>query len=347
MNNVDVTVEISTKDRYDTLQHCLYSVINQTVKPKEVLIFDDGLCKDLSKNTIYANLFKIAERSGVKISHLKGAKNGQVANHQSALEMAEYPLIWRIDDDNMAEANVLEELYKLINQEKVGAAASCVMHPSLFFPELEVTSPKIADCLFYYSSQFAQFDKILEVEHLYSTFLFRKEACAGYPSYLSKVGHREETIMSYEMFLNGWKLLVNGRVITWHLKHPVGGIRTFQDGCLWKRDNLAFLDKLREWGVNLNHYELIMLNNGIGDHFVFKNFLHDIINTRQNKNIIIAACYPDVFFDIVSDKIKIISLHAGRVLSANDSKMMDAYEYGAKNCRGKHIKDIFKEFYLS
>lgn len=342
---VDVTVEISTKDRYEHLQHCLLSVALQSVSPKEVLIFDDGLGKDLRKNQIYSDIFSIFNRKGIKWAVLEGCRKGQVANHQAALDRAETEYVWRLDDDNYAETDVLQKLMQYIDvNEGVGAIASCVLHPSIAFPS-DTTGPLISDSLFYYASQFARFDGYKSVEHLYSTFLYRKTAAKPYPNYLSRVGHREETIFSHEILRNGYELIVLGDAITWHMQASQGGIRMFSGNSRqWDDDETIYLNKLKEWGVKLNSYKLLINELGIGDNYVLKNLLLEIKDKFQDSKILLGTVYPSVYYD--ESDLNLISLHSAKILAKGKSLSYNPYEYLNKKKWNKPLVDGFREFYL-
>ena len=294
---MNITAEISTKDRYDTLILALQSIAAQTLPPKHVIIFDDGQQADLRKISSYRSIFQIFDRKNIKWEVIFGAKKGQVLNHQRAIEMAKTPFIFRCDDDNILEANVLETLSRHMDDPRVGAAAGIVSHLDGFLPN-DATSALIEDSLFKYAIQFSRLNGVMDVQHLYSTFLFRKTAAThGYPLNLSTVGHREESIFTHEIYRNKWKLMVAGNAIIWHLKNPSGGIRSFNNHSLWQHDEEIYLGKLKEWGVRPKEYFLCYLDNGIGDHYVFKSILPEIRKRHPQKKIIIGACYPNVYFD--------------------------------------------------
>ncbi len=343
MNNLDVTASISTRDRYDVLILALQAIAFQTTPPKHLFIFDDGAQADLRQNIVYANIFKLLEQKGINWRVIFGEKKGQVKNHQKTLDMAQTPFIWRLDDDTAPEPQVLETLYKHMSDPKVGAVAGPVAHLDGFLPK-EATSPFIEDSLFKYSIQFAKVEGVKEVQHMYSTFLYRKTAAKhGYPTYLSTVGHREETIFSHGIFRAGWKLLVDGNAITWHLKCPTGGIRGFNNVKLWEDDDRKYIQKLKEWGVRPNEYFLCHLNNGVGDHYVFKGLLPEIRAKHPDKKIIVAACYPDVFFD--EENLEVISLNAGAALSRKPLEAYDIYKFGHDNKWTGHISEIYRKLY--
>ena len=86
---IDVTVEISTKNRYQTtLPICLMSVANQTYTPKKILMFDDGDQKDLRQDPTFASIFALLAAKNIQFECVFGRKKGQVENHQMALSLS-------------------------------------------------------------------------------------------------------------------------------------------------------------------------------------------------------------------------------------------------------------------
>lgn len=343
MTPKDVTVEISTKNRYDILHLCLMSIANQTVSPKEVLIYDDGECKDLREEYIYKNVFHCLENKGINWKVLEGAKKGQIWNHQAALTDSQTEWLYRIDDDNILEANVLEKLLKHTDDPKVGAVGGSVIHPDCLFNE-EVTSTTIRDVHFKYAAQFAPFKGTKEVEHMYSTFLIRKSAAKhGYPLYLSKIAHHEETIFTHEMFRAGWKLIVDGEAITYHFRAPSGGIRSESDLALWDSDENKLKEKLKEWGINTNDYFFMLNMHGLGDHYVMKGILPELRQKYPNKRFLIGATYPAVFFD--EQDVEVMTPMSLLQLSRKPPLDYDVYELGYKLAWEGKIEDLFRKIY--
>lgn len=319
-NNIvtDVTVEISTKNRYDTtLPLCLMAVINQTIKPKRILLFDDGEHRDLRLDPLYRNVFKMFDYHKIDWAVVYGERKGQVLNHQKAIEIATTNLIWRLDDDNIPDPDVLEKLLIAINKdEKIGAVASLVLHPETpyDFSYMGENINQIDTIMDGVNAQWGRHNGLIKnADHLYSTFLFRKTAAIhGYCMQLSLVGHREETIFTYEMKRMGWTLQVVTDAITWHLRFSSGGIRENAVSTDWDNDEKIFQRKMIEWGKNYDISKLIILDNGLGDHYAFKHIVEEV--KEKYPKIVMAVCYPEVFQD---DDIKMISIQEAKDLYGN------------------------------
>lgn len=342
-----VTATISTKDRYfTTLPLVLNAIAMQTRLPDRIIIFDDGEHKDLLQEPLYVDLFSMLGRKGLVCEVIYGARKGQVANHQLALDMATTTCIWRLDDDTIPEPNVLKTLMEALEQNKdVGAVAGLVLHPQ----SVNMCPPNVSGSIKDIDSGInLQWYKHVEteyipVEHLYSTFVYRVEAGKhGYNKDLSPVGHREETMFTYEMFRNGYTLLIDPTVVTWHMRQPTGGIRDYNDPSLWSHDEEIFKHKLSEYGINPVKQKLIVLNNGIGDHYAFKHVLPEIMELNHNSNITMAVCFPDIFKDITG--ISIISI--ADAMKICDISKYDIYKWMWDHNWNKNIVEAFREMYI-
>jgi len=345
---LSVTVTISTKDRYyTTLPMVLSAVINQTVTPDKVILFDDGLQIDLRKEPLYQDLFSIMRQKSIKSYNVMGKRVGQVANHQQALKMVSTEYIWRLDDDTVPQPDVLERLLRYMNaNDDVGAVGGLVFATSGASMCPSYVTGNIADIYMGLNLQWFRHPspETINVEHLYSTFLFRRDASGhGYCPFLSPVGHREETIFTYEMLLNGWKLSVLPGAVTWHMRHPDGGIRAHRDRNMWVHDEDVFTKKLLDWGVTPNKYKVIVLDNGIGDHYAFKHIVNDVTTKFKDHKIILAVCHPEIFEDI--DNIEIVSI-ADIKLMLTDITKYNIYAWMAEHQWDSNIVDAMRKMYL-
>jgi glycosyltransferase involved in cell wall biosynthesis len=347
MNNADVTAYISTKDRYGTtLPLAMASIINQTVLPKKFIMFQDSEPVDIRTNSLYLHLLHLLDEKKIEWEIVFGPKKGQSWNHQAAITKAKTEWLWRLDDDNIAEPNVLEELLKSAD-DKTGAVAGLVIDPS----QIKTTDDRNLknDIAHIYDQPNTQWFKhvrkdVFDVEHLYSSFIYRKKASEhGYCLSLSPVCHREETIFSHEMFRAGWKLKINPNVITWHLREPTGGIRSYTDKSYWDHDEAIFTEKMKLWQTNIkddNFY--VILDAGLGDHWAFKHILQELKEKYKDK-LVIACCYPAVFSN---DNVKLISIQDAKN-KFNNIEKYNLYQWmGENNWKGTLI-DAYRKMYLS
>lgn len=258
-------------------------------------------------------------------------------------------IVHNCDDDNIPESNVLEVLFNGLTKN-AAAIGGLVMDPKLGLHPNKMASSKIQDIFLGLNEQWFPHEKptIKQVDHLYSTFLFRKDAAKhGYEQKLSKIGHREESIFTYEMKRAGWDLLVTPRCVTWHYHSPTGGIRDDSKIEMWQHDDQIFSEKLKLWGIKPNEYFPIILNNGLGDHLAFKTILPDILEKHKDKNIFLAVCYPEIFTEYtLNSSVRVLSIAEIISTYGDDVKRFDIYKWMTDNKWEGHIIDAFKNMYL-
>jgi FkbM family methyltransferase len=297
----DVTCIISTKDRYfSTLPYALIAICNQTHKPKELIIYDDSKNKkDLRGEFIYNNIFSLISFYGIQWSVIYTNEEGQVANHNRSLSKSSTDIIYRLDDDEIPEPTVLEKLLKNIKPD-VGAVGGLVIPSNAIKPIPSIASNKIEDIYMCLNEQWyvhPHNKEVKEVDHLYSSFVYRK-SIAEYCMDLSVVGHREESILTYDIKRKGYKVLIDPSAITWHWRNPEGGLRSNNDVNNFSHDEHIFQKKMSSWGVKANDYKYVVLENGIGDHFAFKSILPQFLKKYPEEKKIFFTAFPSVFEDM-------------------------------------------------
>jgi GT2 family glycosyltransferase len=276
-----VLCSISTKNRYDTfLPLAIQSVINQTRLPDKLVIFDDNdNPKDTREDPKYRYLFSLLDKKNIAWEVIFAAKKGQHHNHQIANRMG-YDWVWRVDDDNSPEQNVLENLCSHIADD-VGAIGGSVLTPDWGINAINATG-KMENIDSEPNMQWGIINEVKEVDHLHCSFLYR----AGIVDYnlgLSKVAHREETLFTYQLKQKGYRNLLIPNTVTWHAKSSAGGIRTDNVKELYDHDDKIFRNIL-----GLKNKTIVVLDCGKGDHIVFKKILKDI------ENPIVYSCYPEI-----------------------------------------------------
>lgn len=343
----DVTCEISTKGRYGTtLPLAIMSVANQTLKPKYLIIFVDDNPGDLRERSLYKHLFMLLQSKGIEWSVLFGEGKGQVLNHQKVIDIAKTEWIWRLDDDNFAEPDVLKTLMANTGPN-IGAVGGSVLDPGAKYNDNMMASTQLPYINVALNMQWIEGKGIMGTDHLYSTFVYRKEAAKhGYCMELSPVGHREETIFTYEMKRAGWQLLIDKSCTTWHMREASGGIRSYQNSAYWEQDEMVFKKKLDEWGIKLKHVSWINLDCGLGDHWVFRMALQDILDKHPNHIFMLAACYSHVFEDIEDKRIRVVSVADGiSMLGKQRMDELNIYAHCIRKGWNKSLKEAFADLY--
>lgn len=277
-NKKEILCSISTRGRYDTtLSHAIVSIANQSLIPDKLVIFDDNEHpRDLRNTQHYMYIFQMLDMKGIEWEYVFAEKKGQHYNHQRANTMG-YRYVWRMDDDTIADPNVLEVLYSHM-KDGVGAVGGSILTPPNMTP---VNSTGSIDHIDEPCIQWGLISSKKEVDHLHCSFLYR----AGIVDYclsLSRIAHREETLFTYDLKRKGYKNYVVPNAITWHLKNKDGGIR---DG---SKENFEHDEKIFRHRMEHRDHTIIVLDCGMGDHIMFKKILPEI------KNPLIFSCYPDI-----------------------------------------------------
>jgi GT2 family glycosyltransferase len=300
-----VTCEVSSRNRYDILSQTLLSLALQTTKDFDIIIFDDTDDPvDLRALPSYQSVFQLFNQYGIGWQVVYGRKSGQHHNHQWAQELAKTDLIWRIDDDEVAEPDVLDKLLSSC-ESGVGAVGGLVLSPSPLPCPTEAANV-ITDLNRPNIQWFTHAPELIEVDHLHSTFLYRR-GLVDYELSLSPAAHREETLFTYELKRKGYKVLVDTSAVTWHFPASNGGIRSHQQHPeYWDNDEKIFNTKLQEWGVNCEPVKHIVLDCGRGDHVIVKSLLPRL--KEKYPKLVVATCYKDIFNGEV-EQISIAEAH--------------------------------------
>jgi cellulose synthase/poly-beta-1,6-N-acetylglucosamine synthase-like glycosyltransferase len=246
----DITVTLTTRGRYhSTLPMCLMSICTQSFLPGRIILVDDNERKEFQNIEVFKNIQLLLKYNGIQFDYYHGESRGQVYAQQLALDKVKTDWVFKLDDDNILESNVIEELSK--NMDKLVGAVSClILTPPDVNRKLEYESNtynRMEDIYSSFNIQMygKQSSNIKWVEHLHGCYLFQRKAMRGYPLAFSPSGHREDTVFTHEIFRNGYILAVNPNAVMWHLKEENGGNRLHKDN----NNESLFLEKLKEWKI--------------------------------------------------------------------------------------------------
>lgn len=341
-----VTVEISTLSRYfTTLPMTIVSVATQTRKPDKLVLYDDGEQNELREVAPYTQLFHLLEDAGIPFETFKTPRQGLAANHQHALETCKTDFLLRVDDDHILEPDCIEKLLKVMEDEAVGAVAPLVLQPGQVRPLPAGIEGKVEDIFNGVNLQwFTDGNEPRDVSHLYSCYMYRvslgREA-GGYPK-LSPVSFREDSWFSMKLKRAGGRLVVDPTITVWHLQQATGGVRAFSDGSLWDQDDRLFREWLTSCGVEDSSPKLIVLDNGIGDHFAFRSILPKLKEIHKERGMVIAISHVGILED---EGIPLISIgEAQQRLGARfpDSNL---YAWMARNNWNKPMTEAMLTFW--
>lgn len=222
----DLLVYLNTYNRYNsTLPLAILSVINQTYKFDKFIMFDDNKvenAKDLREIEHFNYLFKLMDEKGIQWEYRWGQKKGAHFNHEQA-NMEGFKYAFFIDDDNVLEPDTLENLMAEM-KDGVGAVGGLILKPPArdLPPGIDGTLDDVfkGQNIAWYKWTGAP----KEVEHLYSSFLYRC-GIVHHDLRLSKKAFRGETMFTHSLFLKGYKLICTPKAVTWHFENSQGGCR--------------------------------------------------------------------------------------------------------------------------
>jgi glycosyltransferase involved in cell wall biosynthesis len=262
----EVTVLVTTCDRYDTtLPLCLMSIINQTYKPKRVVLVDDNKEKKFYEYEILRNILLLCKYKEIKFDYYQGSSKGCVHALDLGLKKIDGGWILKVDDDNVLEPNVIE-LYVSNISDNVGVLGGLIIDEKSIERNLEddqLIYNRICDIYSEMNIQMItnQSDDIKEVEHVYSNYFFIKNADISHDLRLTPSSHREETVFTYQYFRKGYKLLIIPQSKTYHLNYnkTTGNNRHSKESS--NKNELIFIEKLKEWEIVPNEMEIIELKD--------------------------------------------------------------------------------------
>jgi len=251
-----LAVAVPTRDRPESLAQLFESIGRQVILPDRILIVDDNR----------EALRVMMPRLGIPVDVIRGVRRGPARAHQLALEDlsrlpdAERPdLILRLDDDIVLESrDFIRRLRRIMClRSEVGAAAGVYPQPG---SDRRVPIERIGGAGYSLtvrgmmrgedSAQFHRWGetRIVEAEHLYSSFIYRREAAVavgGFATWYSDQAHREETDFTHRLYLAGWKLLVDTGSVARHERAAAGGLRGVAREELRRADEALFIERLR------------------------------------------------------------------------------------------------------
>lgn len=261
IKKIDITILLATCDRYETtLPLCLSSIINQSLLPKKIVLVDDSKFKKFYEYQTLKNILTLCKIKNIEFEYLHGPSKGATHALQIGLEHINDGWVFKTDDDNILEYNVLEIFVNNIS-DKIGAMSGIIVDKTMH--DYFIKSPdkiptqengyynKIENIYAEFNIQMVQnqSDEIKKVEHIYSNYFFKRELADDYSLELSPSSHREETIFTYNIFRKGYDLLIIPQIKIYHLYYDQNsGNRQYGNNYV-RKNELFFIEKLKEWGI--------------------------------------------------------------------------------------------------
>ena len=298
-----VLCNVNTRQRWgSTLPLTLQSILSQSRLPDEFLLIDDSPPEgrpDMWRHPVLGPLISTMQ-SKMKVKIINGPGRGPHHCHEFARTSEQAKeLVWRVDDDECPEPDVLARLEKHIEHnplDRIGAAAGLVLGPNPGANPL--ASSRVEDLRWCKNIQWYRWPKNakgfypqVDVGHLHSSYLYRKDA-ASFPMNLSPVGHTEETQHTMRIKLAGFRLLVDTGITTWHYRQSDGGIRSQQGD--YDGDRKQFDDWCDSIGIKFRRRVPIWAGQGWGDCFALLQAMPDIIKHHRDAEFIQVFVRPEL-----------------------------------------------------
>ena len=112
---------------------------------------------------------------------------------------------------------------------------------------------------------------------------------------------------------------------------------------MFAHDESIFLEKINAWGIKPNKYFPIVLNNGLGDHYMFKTILPEIIEKYNDHHILLANCFPRIFKEFTNN-VTLLSIAEG-MLTIGNIERFDVYKFMVDHNWKGHLIEAYKKIY--
>jgi ADP-heptose:LPS heptosyltransferase len=292
-----VSVCVATKNRTDMLHQLLWSLIRQSFTAWDLVIVDDSDEPVRWSNLgVYPRLFNEMSRTGRDIRIAPGPRASRVgAAYQVGFRAAkkENELFLRADDDAWLEPDYLARLVNLMEDRDVGACGGLFLHPGQDIETLSRDDRRYALSLIDGLSDFGniqwyrhELDDLIPVEHLTANILFSREWLEKIDGFETRLyrQHRDETQVSWRLYVEGARLLVDPGAVAWHLRGVTGGARGHSPD-VYLEDHRKFMAQRRTMKPGIH----ICLGHGIGDGFMATPMMHVLKRMNPDRNLAVYA----------------------------------------------------------
>lgn len=234
-----IEIGIPTRNRPACLAMVLQALRTQTYQNWDLTLVDDNDDPLIPQQLIIQKLLWLLDMDGHRCRVIRGHIRGPHFAHNVVLASTDRPLILRLDDDLVPEANFLEVLYgtfiQYASQRPTGAVAG--VYPSLRSSRLE--DHLLTDAVQATFSQYGPWESIQQrfihphpasrqVSALYSSFLYERQALlqtGGFPLAYSRLAEKEETDTTLRLVIKGYSVIIEPSAVAWHFEAPSGGGR--------------------------------------------------------------------------------------------------------------------------
>ena len=124
--NSDVEVVITSFNQKSMIYEAVHSLCCQTVKPKRIIIVDDGTTDEVSVNIL--NEIETDRNIPVPLLVIRQSNGGVSAARNAGIRITQAPLILVLDGDDSLEPIFIEEVSKILSENPSMIAASSWLH---------------------------------------------------------------------------------------------------------------------------------------------------------------------------------------------------------------------------
>ena len=251
------SVIIPTYNRPLELKNCIKSILEQTVKPYELIVVDDGNLSELPVK-------KECQEKGIHYIYLKKDKPGLTESRNKGIGLASGDIIFFFDDDVVLFPDYISEILSIYQNDKdgiVGGVGGEVVNRKplkirtclrrlfdIFFLVTGFNEGKVLPsgfCVNYGDTEFT-IKKIKKVDFLsggvcsfrkevFKEFLFNTEKYLGY-------GLGEDIEFSYRVSKK-YTLIFNPKARLLHLDSPKMSIDDMREGRMYMMNRYIFFNK--------------------------------------------------------------------------------------------------------
>ena len=292
-----ISICAATKNRTDVFHQFLWSLIRQDYNDWDLMIVDDSdRPVDWNSLGIYPRLFAEITRTGHDVRVVRGPCVGRVgAAYQVGLAASSNsnPLFLRVDDDCWLEPDYLSRLAPAMKNPDVGACGGLFLHPGSPIDAIGTGDDRLKHCRINELSdqvniQWFRHENTdpIEVEHLTANILFRRswlDRIGGFETSLYR-NHRDETQVTWRLWVEGARLLVEPSAVAWHFRAPTGGTRGNHPE-VYLEDHRRFMSQRKTMKPGIH----ICLGHGIGDGFMATPMIRAMREMNPHRNIAVYA----------------------------------------------------------
>lgn len=214
---LNISVIIPVRNGEATLQKCLQSIREQTIGSSvEILILDTSSTD---------NSTSIAERFGAKVIHIEPVDFSHGGTRNLGAKMAAGELLYyTVQDARISSKDMLEKMASYFLDKDVqgvngiqGVPSELDKNPAVWFKRFSIPVPEVR---WFKNNSFSKLTSSQQLEYCRwdnVNAMYRKDAIVSIP--FRTVNFAEDAIWAMEALTNGYKLIRDSSLLTYHYHH--------------------------------------------------------------------------------------------------------------------------------